>query len=260
MKVKIKKEGLKKETYNLINSWSEVTLEKWLKLIDTETGSQTKEAEETIAAVSDIPKKLIKELPLRDVAVIMSKIAELQSEQNTTLKKTFKIDGIEYGMHPDLSEITLGEYADIETFIKDGLEKNMPEIMAVLFRPITEQTDTGVYTIGAYDGNIKIRAEQFKKNVSRTSTGSSFFFLEFRESIYKDFAIIFEGTDSGDNEGVTDGNFAERWGYFGLMYRLTNGEIVNLEQVSKLNLLEAFTWLSYETDLNLSNKVQINDR
>ena len=44
------------------------------------------------------------------------------------------------------------------------------------------------------------------------------------------------------------------------MYRLTNGEIVNLERVSRLNLLEAFTWLSYETDLNLQNKVQTNDK
>ena len=186
MKVKIKKEGLKKETYNLIDSWSDVTLEKWLKLIDAETGSQTKEAEETIAAVSDIPKKLIKELPLRDVAVIMNKIAKLQSEQNTTLKKTFKIDGIEYGMHPDLSEITLGEYADIETFIKAGLEKNMPEIMAVLFRPITDQTKTGVYTIAAYDGNIKIRAEQFKK-MSAEQVQAALFFLS---NLGKEFVKI----------------------------------------------------------------------
>ena len=44
------------------------------------------------------------------------------------------------------------------------------------------------------------------------------------------------------------------------MYRLTNGEIVNLERISRLNLLEAFTWLSYETDLNLQNKVQTNDK
>ena len=44
------------------------------------------------------------------------------------------------------------------------------------------------------------------------------------------------------------------------MYRLTNGEIVNLERISRLNLLEAFTWLSYETDLNLSKTVKINDR
>ena len=39
------------------------------------------------------------------------------------------------------------------------------------------------------------------------------------------------------------------------MYRLTNGQIVNLDKISKLNLLEALTWLSYETDLNEQNKV-----
>ena len=160
MKVKIKKEG-KQKTYNLINSWSDVTLAKWLQIIDIETGSKTKEAEETIAALSDIPQ-LIKELSLRDVAVIMGKVAELQSKQDTVLKKVIKIDGIEYAMHPDLSEMTLGEYADIETFIKGGLEKNMPELMAVLFRPIKEKSGD-VYVIDAYDGNITIRAEEMKK-------------------------------------------------------------------------------------------------
>ena len=43
------------------------------------------------------------------------------------------------------------------------------------------------------------------------------------------------------------------------MYRLTNGEIVNLQRITKLNLLECLTWLSYETDLNTQNKVQRND-
>jgi hypothetical protein len=173
MKLKIKKEG-KKETYNLINSWADVTLETWIKLIDKETGSKTVEAEETIAALSDIPKDLIKELALRDVAIIMGKIAELQGERNTVLKKVFEIDGVEYGMHPDLSEITLGEYADIESFIKAGLEKNMPEIMAVLFRPTTRSGDS--YTIQAYDGNITLRAEKFKK-MSAEQVQASLFFL-----------------------------------------------------------------------------------
>ena len=35
---------------------------------------------------------------------------------------------VEYGFHPDLDSITLGEYADIETFIKNGIEKNLPEL------------------------------------------------------------------------------------------------------------------------------------
>ena len=43
------------------------------------------------------------------------------------------------------------------------------------------------------------------------------------------------------------------------MYRLANGKIVDLEKVTKLNLLECFTWLSYETDLNLTKSVQRDD-
>jgi len=40
------------------------------------------------------------------------------------------------------------------------------------------------------------------------------------------------------------------------MYRLTGGEIVNLERITKLNLLDCLTWLSYETDLESQNKVK----
>ena len=183
MKVKIKKEG-KKETYNLIDSWSDVTLEKWMQVIDAATGSKTKEAEETIAALSDIPKKLIKELPLRDVAIIMGKVAELQSKQKTLLRKVIEIDGVEYGMHPDLNSITLGEYADIESFIKDGLEKNMPEIMAVLFRPVTEKNGEA-YTIEAYDGNIAIRTEEMKKMSAEQVQASLFFFSNLGKGLWR---------------------------------------------------------------------------
>ena len=39
------------------------------------------------------------------------------------------------------------------------------------------------------------------------------------------------------------------------MYRLTNADVSKLEAITKLNLLEALTWLSYETDLESQNKV-----
>ena len=178
MKVKIKKEGLKKETYNLINSWSEVSLEKWMQVIGLETGNKTKEAVETIAAFSDIPKKLIKELALRDVAIIMGKIAEIQSKQDTLLKKVFEIDGVEYAMHPDLSEMTLGEYADIEALIKEGLEKNLPELMAILFRPIKERNGQA-YTIEAYNGELTIRSEEMKKMSAEQVQSALVFFYHF---------------------------------------------------------------------------------
>jgi hypothetical protein len=183
MKVKIKKEG-KQKTYNLIDSWSDVSLSKWIELIDIETGSKTKEAEETIAAFSDIPKKLVKQLALKDVAVLMGKIADFQAKESTLLRKVIEIDGVEYGMHPDLDSITLGEYADIETFIKNGLEKNMPEVMAILFRPIKERNGN-TYVIEAYDGELSIRAEEMKKMSAEQVQSALVFFYLFAATFIK---------------------------------------------------------------------------
>ena len=181
MKVKIKKEGKVKE-FKLISSWEDVTLEKWLKLIDFKEGTKTEEAEKTIAELSNIPNKLIKELALQDVAVIMSKMAELQEKQNSSLKKIIKIDGVEYGFHPDLDSITLGEYADLEHYIKLGLEEHLPEIMAVLYRPIKEKKND-IYIIDAYDGNIQIRAEEMKKMSAGQVQSALVFFWNFAKEL-----------------------------------------------------------------------------
>ena len=174
MKVKIKKKGKIKE-FKLINSWSDVTLETWLKLIDFSTGTKTEEATETIAALSNIPKQLVKELALSDVAVIMSKIAELQAKQDTTLKRIIEINGVEYGFHPDLDSITLGEYADIEQFIKNGIETNLPELMAILYRPVKLKKND-IYIIDSYDGDIRLRAEEMKQMTAEQVQSALVFF------------------------------------------------------------------------------------
>jgi hypothetical protein len=177
MKVKIKKEGKTKQ-YSLISKWSEVTLEKWLKLNKVDTESKTNEVLETITALSDIPKQLVKELGIQDVAVIMSKLGELQAKQDSKLKRIIEVEGKEYGFHPDLDSITLGEYADIESFIKNGIENSLPEIMAVLYRPILEKKND-IYTIEAYDGNITIRTEEMKKMSAEQVESALVFFYHF---------------------------------------------------------------------------------
>lgn len=71
-----------------------------------------------------------------------------------------------------------------------------------------------------------------------------------------DFGIIFDKEAQGNEEAIATESFAEKWGYFGLFYRLCNADISKLEKITKLNVVEAFTWLSYETDLNTQNKVK----
>ena len=177
MKVKIKKEGKTKE-YKVIESWDDVTLEKWIRLLELQKGSKSKEALETVSELSDISKKLIKELSIQDVAAIMKYVTDLQNEKDSSLKRIINIEGVEYGFHPDFEKLTLGEYADLETFIKNGVENHLPEIMAVLYRPVTEKKNK-VYTIEAYDGDIAIRAEIMKKMSASQVQKSLVFFWSF---------------------------------------------------------------------------------
>ena len=176
MKVKIKKQGKSKE-FSLINSWTDVTLESWLKLIDFAEGTKTEEATNTIAELSNIPKRLIKELQLSDVAFIMNKVGELQAKQDTKLKRLIEINGVEYGFHPDLDSITLGEYADIET--------NLPELMAILYRPIKQKHENGVYVIDAYDGDIRMRTEEMKQMSSEQVQSALRFFFALGKVLLK---------------------------------------------------------------------------
>ena len=182
MKVKIKKEGKVKQ-FKLISKWEDVTLEKWLKLIEFQKGTKSEEAEEPIAALSDIPKKLIKQLELKDVATIMSAVSQAQHKQDSSLKRIIEIEGKRYGFHPNLDEITLGEWADLETFMKNDVEKNLPECMAILYRPIIEETDSGIYTIKGYDGDISIRAEQMKNMAAEQVQSALVFFYTFGKEL-----------------------------------------------------------------------------
>tara|TARA_Y100000401_G_scaffold24021_2_gene16461 strand:+ start:351 stop:992 length:642 start_codon:yes stop_codon:yes gene_type:complete len=177
MEVKIKKKG-KTRKYRVIESWKEVTLEKWIKLTELEGLTQAQETKALINTLSDIPEKLISKLSLPDITVILSRIAQIQQEKNNELVKVIEVDGKEYGFHPSLSDITLGEFADLEHFIKQGVQDNLPEIMAILYRPIVEK-EGDAYIIEAYDGKIDVRAEKFKKMSAEEVESSLVFFWIF---------------------------------------------------------------------------------
>ena len=74
-----------------------------------------------------------------------------------------------------MDSISLGEYADIETFIKNGIEKQLPELCAVLYRPIKEKKND-IYIIDAYDGDIRLRTEEMKKMSAQQVQSALVFF------------------------------------------------------------------------------------
>ena len=58
-------------------------------------------------------------------------------QEEPPLVKTFKIGKREFGFHPNLEEMTFGEFIDLDTYISDM--QQMQKAMSVLYRPITQK-------------------------------------------------------------------------------------------------------------------------
>lgn len=52
--------------------------------------------------------------------------------------------------------------------------------------------------------------------------------------------------------------FRDKWGWYRVMYRLANGDLLQLDAVSRILITEAFTFLAYEIDLQLTDSIKIN--
>jgi len=171
--------------YELINSWSDVTLKQLSRLVEYRKLNRDKEAINTINMFSDIPKDVIKQLRLEDVVKILKAVEALELDKDTSFHATFTLHGVKYGMIPSLDEITLGEYADIETFLINGAEENLANIMSVLFRPIIEDNKDN-YTIEAYDAKGQQKRAKLFMDMSGVQVQNSLvFFWTFVRELYK---------------------------------------------------------------------------
>ena len=89
-------------------------------------------------------------LKLNDIDEIVGIITKL-FDQKPNLVKSFKVNKVEFGFHPQLDDLTLGEYIDLDTFIGDW--NNMEKAMNVLYRPITAKLKEK-YSIEDYNVNL----------------------------------------------------------------------------------------------------------
>ena len=91
-------------------------------------------------------------------------------ESKPSLVSKFKLNGIEYGFHPELDDLTLGEYIDLDTFIGDW--DNMEKAMNVLYRPVLVKMKDK-YSIDSY----VLENDVFLLDMPMDAVMSSIFFL-----------------------------------------------------------------------------------
>lgn len=153
------------------NSLKEITLmqyKKFLKIQETVKDEKFLNAKMIeIFCNIELPKVML--LKFNDSQEIVNILLKM-FEEKPKLVNRFKLNKVDFGFHPQLDDLTLGEYIDLDTFIGDW--DNMEKAMNVLYRPVIV-TLKDKYNIDEY----KLGTESRLLNMPMDAVMSSIFFL-----------------------------------------------------------------------------------
>jgi len=142
-----------KANINVPTELNEITLKQYQKFLKVQDSKQNNTFLQTkmIEIFCNVKMQDALNIKLSDADRISSLISKM-FEQKPDLVKSFWLNNVEYGFVPDLDEITLGEYIDLDTYM--GEWENIQIAMNVLYRPIKQKLGEK-YLIEEYDPDTK---------------------------------------------------------------------------------------------------------
>jgi hypothetical protein len=132
------------------NDLSEITLDQYQRFLKIQENNTDEKflTSKMIEIFCGIKLPEVLKMRVNDVSLITNILSEM-FENIPQLVQRFKMNGVEYGFIPDLDDMSLGEYIDLDTYLGDW--ENMHRAMAVLYRPIKNKSGNR-YNIKEYDG------------------------------------------------------------------------------------------------------------
>jgi len=190
---------------NVPTSLNEVTLgqyQKYLKIAENNSDGNFLDAK-MIEIFCGIPLSDSYKLKMSSASAIVDILSELI---NQTPKHTerFEMNGIEYGFIPDLDEMSLGEYIDLDNNVSSWEQMHLA--MNVLYRPI-KTSKLGKYNIEEYD--VK-NPEAMKDMPLGAAIGSVFFFYNLGIELSKH--IVLYSNNQQEMEDIQGQQISEKNG------------------------------------------------
>ena len=168
------------ESYYVPTAWNEISLGRFMDYMAQYDEEATDERKQLVlvSTLTGAPKLLLEKAKKNVIDQAVEELAQVMSkEASKQLNLVIEIDGVEYGFHPNLHDLRLKEFVDLDNKLGNGWA-DMHEVMAILYRPITKKKGDK-YRIEDYDfKTAKKRAEMFKDELSvDTVNGAAAFFL-----------------------------------------------------------------------------------
>ena len=164
-----------KKTISIPETLYDITVDQYLQIQAIPEGDEMEQVVRTICILCGLERAEVMAMEQKDIQHIGGVIGGILDKYDDTypVERSIELDQ-RYGFHPNCSRITVAEFADIETLCKDSLDKHLPQVMGILYRPIVEEHGE-FYRIADYDGED--RSEFFREMKMAHALGAAAFFL-----------------------------------------------------------------------------------
>lgn len=134
---------------------SDITLgqyQKYLKVLEDNEGADDFLALKTIEIFCKISLKDVLSIPAKDAEKVLGIITKAFEEKPNLIRR-FDLLDVDMGFEPQLENIALGAYIDVEDNISDW--SRMHKAMAALYRPVNFKSKDK-YTVAPYDASEEV--------------------------------------------------------------------------------------------------------
>tara|TARA_R100000152_G_C6776541_1_gene205729 strand:- start:1295 stop:1951 length:657 start_codon:yes stop_codon:yes gene_type:complete len=177
-------ENKKLTEYHLPDNWCDVKLYQYCDFMNAMQGEKnsTEIVMRTIESLTDLKLYQINKMPYKYMFESYKHLAKLL-DKSPKEDLVFKLQGKDkvYGFNPDLHNMTMGEFVDLETAMENPYQ-NMAKIMCILYRKVIKE-EGSKYAIEEYTG-VKEEDLEFMRNINMDIVHSaSAFFLTLKEEL-----------------------------------------------------------------------------
>jgi len=177
---------MKEVKLTIPDNWSDITIDTYQKYVKIQEGkgSEKNKIVKSLALLCGTSPFVVKKMAYKDLLDIMGIIKKMIDTEpdKEQFRKVFKFKDEEYGFCPNLSNISTGEYIDLETYCKEPIE-NLHTIMSILYRKINFSRGER-YSIEEYNPD-EFKEELFKDCPMDIALSSLGFFLTLGEVLAK---------------------------------------------------------------------------
>ena len=167
-------------------NWTDITIGEYQEYIKIQDSNQSdkKKIINSLCLLCKTKPSIVNKIAYKDLLQIMDILKRLIDTEpdKQKFKKRFMFKDDKYGFVPNLSNITTGEYIDLETFCKKPIE-NLHIIMSILYRKVTFERNER-YAIEPYNPD-EFKEELFKDCPMDIALSSLGFFLNLGEQLAK---------------------------------------------------------------------------